>query len=131
MVTVLSEIECKLTESSSIVFTTADFLSIAGRSAVTRALNKLINECKLMKISIGLYAKARKNRINGQVMLDSLGGADAVLVEALDKLGIKYEKDKSYFAYINGESTQIPAKLIIKTSSKRKFFIGQRSRLVV
>lgn len=47
------------------------------------------------------------------------GGPDGVLIEALDLLGVNYEIDNLTRKYIDGESTQIPAKISITLKSKK------------
>ena len=55
-------------------------------------------------------------------------GADAVLLEALDRLKIDYQLDDSTVRYQTEQSNQIPAVTLIQTPKrfKRKLVVGCR-----
>ena len=60
----------------------------------------------------------------------SPGGADGVILEAVEKLGIDYKFDEFSQQSINGDSLQIPAsfKIITNNRFKRKIVVGITSR---
>ena len=60
----------------------------------------------------------------------SPGGADGVILEAVEKLGIDYKFDEFSQQSINGDSLQIPAsfKIITNNRFKRKIVLGITSR---
>lgn len=51
---------------------------------VGRALRQLVRENLLIKICYGLYARARVNRITGNVMVDNPSEPDGVVIEAME-----------------------------------------------
>lgn len=106
------KVELKLNRSKHEVFLRSDFKSLGGYSQIGRVLRQLIGEGKLIKISHGLYAKARLNRITGKPMPASLGGFTAVAQEALDRLGVQWQPSKATLAY-NAGSTQVPVNTIV------------------
>lgn len=72
-----------------------------------------------MKIGYGLYVRARVNRITGKLMADNVAGADGVVIEAMEKLGVDYQFDDLSNLNFSGESTQTPAKVKITPKSAR------------
>jgi hypothetical protein len=93
---------------------------------VGRVLKKLVDAGDLLRIGYGLYTKARKNRITGNLMPSSPAGADGVILEAIKKLGIYYKFDEFSQRSINGDSLQIPAsfQIITKNRFKRKISVS-------
>ena len=86
-----------------------------------------MQEDLLIKIGYGLYARARINRITGNVMADNPAGPDGVVIEAMEKLGVEYQLDDLSRMNLSGDSTQIPAKVKIIPKSirfTRKIAIG-------
>lgn len=105
----------------------SDFKDIADYDQVGRALRELVQEGLLIKIGYGLYARARINRITGNVMADNPSGSDGVVIEAMEKLGVEYQLDDLSRMNLSGDSTQIPAKVKIipkNTRFTRKITIG-------
>lgn len=69
------------------------------------------------------------NRITGELMPDNSAGADGVLIEAMERLGVDYKIDDLLRMNFSGQSTQIPANVkIIPTDSRftRKIAVGKQ-----
>ncbi|MCT8344182.1 MULTISPECIES: DUF6088 family protein [Photorhabdus] len=113
-------IQARLKRSKRYVFIRDDFKDIAGYDQVGRILRNLVKEGQLLKVGYGVYTKARKNSITGKIMPASPGGSDAVILEALERLKVKYRLDGASAAYTGGKSTQIPAYIQIKTTLRFK-----------
>ena len=107
--TITSKVKARINRSKCYVFVRADFIDIAGYDQVGRVLKKLVDAGNLLRIGYGLYTKARKNRITGNLMPTSPAGADGVILEAIEKLGIDYKFDEFSQRSIDGDSLQIPA----------------------
>lgn len=124
--TIASKVTTRINRSKRYVFDRADFADIAGYDQVGRVLKKLVDNGQLLRIGYGLYTKARENRITGKLMPASPAGADGVILEAIEKLGIDYKFDEFSQRSINGESLQIPASLKIITNNrfKRKIVVN-------
>ena len=90
--TIASKVKVRINRSKRYVFARADFADIAGYDQVGRVLKKLVDAGELLRIGYGLYTKARKNRITGNLMPASPSGADGVILEAIEKLGAPLEK---------------------------------------
>lgn len=125
--TILDRVQTRVKRSKCSVFLRSDFKDIAGYDQIGRALRFLVREGQLLKIGYGLYVRARINRLTGQPMPDNPAGADGVVLEAMEKLGVDYELDGLTLKNMNGESTQIPAKVLVTPRSsrfKRKIAVG-------
>ncbi len=127
--TINKRLKTRIKRSKASVFLRSDFKDIAGYDQVGRALRELVREGLLIKIGYGLYSKGRVNRITGNMMPAHPSGPDGVVIEALDKLGVKYNFDDLSQSNFSGNSTQIPAKINIIPESKRftrKIVIGSQ-----
>ncbi|MCI2285486.1 DUF6088 family protein [Colwellia sp. MSW7] len=107
--TIARKVKVRINRSKRYVFARADFADIAGYDQVGRVLKKLVDAGDLLRIGYGLYTKARKNRITGNLMPASPSGADGVILEAIEKLGIDYKFDEFSQRSIDGDSLQIPS----------------------
>ena len=127
--TINRKVQTRVKRSKSSVFLRSDFKDIADYDQVGRALRELVQEGLLIKIGYGLYARARINRITGNVMADNPSGSDGVVIEAMEKLGVEYQLDDLSRMNLSGDSTQIPAKVKIipkNTRFTRKIAIGKQ-----
>jgi hypothetical protein len=125
--TINRKVQTRVKRSKGSVFLRSDFKDIADYDQVGRALRELVQEVLLIKIGYGLYARARINRITGNVMADNPSGSDGVVIEAMEKLGVEYQLDDLSRMNLSGDSTQIPAKVKIipkNTRFTRKITIG-------
>jgi hypothetical protein len=127
--TIADKVKMRIKRSKQYVFARADFTDIAGYDQVGRVLKHLVAAGHLMRIGYGLYTKARANRITGKSMPASPAGADGVLIEAIEKLGISYKFDEFSQRSIDGDSLQIPASFQIITNNrfKRKIVVSNRA----
>jgi len=127
--TIANKVKTRINRSKHYVFDRADFTDIAGYDQVGRELRKFVNNGLLLRIGYGLYTKARTNSITGEIMPASPGGADGVILEAIEKLGVDYKFDDFSQRSINGDSLQIPASFQIITDSrfKRKIVVSNRA----
>ena len=116
IMTIASKVKTRINRSKRYVFARADFTDIAGYDQVGRVLKKLVDAGDLLRIGYGLYTKARKNRITGNLMPTSPAGADGVILEAIEKLGIDYKFDEFSQRSIDGDSFQTPASFQIITN---------------
>lgn len=127
--TINRKVQTRVKRSKGSVFLRSDFKDIADYDQVGRALRELVQEGLLIKIGYGLYARARINRITGNVMADNPSGSDGVVIEAMEKLGVEYQLDDLSRMNLSGDSTQIPAKVKIipkNTRFTRKRAIGKQ-----
>ena len=104
--TLRSKIMLRTSLKKEVVFLRNDFDEFGGYDQVGRALNQLVREKKLIKIGYGLYAKAKKSKLTGELVPQST--LPELARDALSKLGVKTYSSTSDDAYNSGKSTQIP-----------------------
>ena len=127
--TIQDRIQTRVKRSKRSVFLRSDFKDIADYDQVGRAIRKLVCEGLLMRIGYGLYVRARVNRITGDQMPDNPAGADGVVIEVMEKLGVDYQFDKLSQMNFSGDSTQIPARVKITPKNPRftrKIAVGKQ-----
>jgi hypothetical protein len=116
--TIKRRIRTRLQGSKRYVFTRDDFSDLAGYDHVGRVLRELVKDEILLKVGYGLYTKAKRNSITGNLMPACPAGSDAVILEALDRLKVDYTLDDSSTLYLSGQSTQIPAFIKLHISGR-------------
>lgn len=96
---------------------------------ISRALNALIAEGKLIRIGYGVYSKAYKSPYGGVVVLSN--SFSEVCMEALNKLGVQWEPGKAIQDYNSGRSQQVPVRYVVRLKSRYRghFTYGGRKLL--
>jgi len=105
--------------SGNVVLRT-DFSDLGSYRQISRVLNKLIQEKKLVKIGFGVYAKAYQSENLNKPIIQ--GGFDQACKEALSKLGVQWKPGSAEQAYNAGLSTQVPVRTVVQLKSR---FRGQ------
>ena len=99
-----------------------DFKDLGSYRQISRVLNQLIAEKKLVKISAGVYAKAYISKYTDIPLVKN--GVDSTLRAALKRLGVAYEPGSAEQDYNAGKTTQVPAGNIVKLKSRCRRRIG-------
>lgn len=98
----------------------------ASPSQITRCLSVLCKEGRLYRLGYGVYSRARISRLTGQpitrVPLDDLAA------EIFKRLKVEIESSRDEVSYMNGRTTQVPAKLVVRCESRvsRKISVGNQ-----
>ena len=108
-------INCLATIEGSVVLR-QDLSSIGSARQISRVILQLITEKKLVKIGMGIYAKAYISQYSGMPLIDN--GPNYALREALTRLGVAYESGSAEKKYNEGQSTQVPVRNIVKLKSR-------------
>ena len=99
------------------VFIRADFARFGSPAQVSRSLRELIASGQLVKLGLGIYAKAKPSVLSGKPIPVR---PVAVLVPlALKRLGVQVKPANAVRAYNEGATTQIPAGMVVNTGSRR------------
>ena len=106
----------RLKALSSVIILRQDLEDLGSYRQISRILNKLVNDKKLIKISAGVYAKAYQSQYSDIPLIK--GGVDLAFRTALKRLNIDFEAGSAERAYNAGNSTQIPAQNIVKLKSR-------------
>lgn len=115
----------RLKEIRSSAVLRKDFDGLGSYRQVSRAINKLIEKKKLVKLGLGIYAKVYLSKYSNIPLVKN--GIDSTLREALKRLGIAYELGSSEKEYNAGKTTQIPVRNIVRLKSRCRRRIGYRN----
>jgi hypothetical protein len=108
----------------------ADFADLGNPRQVTRGLNTLIKQKKLIKIGHGIYVRAYVSKYSDQPLI-AAKSTTIVFLKALDRLGVKWELGSAIRAYNEGRTTQVPVYTIVKLKSRFRGKIGDGPRQVI
>lgn len=102
---------------SDLVLRPVDFQSFGSEASVKRALKALVDQGLLIRLGVGLYAKAKRSVLSGQPIparpLEVLGPM------ALSRLGVSVQESTRTRDYNAGRTTQIPAGIVVNTGRRR------------
>jgi hypothetical protein len=100
------------------VFLPREFADLGGEDQVLRALRRMTEDGRLVRLGYGVYGRAVKSRRSGQPMLYSAGGFSGAARQALDKLGVAWEPTEAERAYNDGRSTQVPVNPVVRVKGR-------------
>ena len=99
------------------VFLRSDFESFGTSTRVTRALQELIAEGRIVRVGRGIYVKARPSSVTGNpVPVETL---EVVAHKALAALGVDVQLGSSAKAYVAGVSQDVPMTIAVDVGSSR------------
>ncbi|MBF3934324.1 type IV toxin-antitoxin system AbiEi family antitoxin domain-containing protein [Burkholderia pseudomallei] len=110
------------------VFLRADFEKLGSDAQLSRALRNLVDEGAVVKIGVGVYAKAKRSALSGKPI--PVEPVEFLAPKALKKLGVKVYPSRRTAEYNAGQTTQIPAGVVINTGNRRisrKLGFGQKT----
>jgi hypothetical protein len=102
---------------ADLVFRPADFLSFGSEASVKRALKELTAFGVLVRLGVGIYAKAKPSVISGKPI--PIQPIEVLGPQALAKLGVRLTESTQTSEYNSGRSTQIPTGLVVNIGKQR------------
>lgn len=93
------------------VYTAATFTSLGSRAAIDKALQRLVTQGTLRRLSRGLYDKPRRDAVLGPLW----PSVDAVIQAVVGKHKLRVQPAGMYAANLLGLSEQVPAKVVLLT----------------
>jgi hypothetical protein len=125
----------KINRLSGSVFDRQDLVAESSNQAqlqLNRALNVLVDERHIIKISHGLYAKAATMRFpDGETQTILQEDFEKVAIAALNKLGVSWEFSEAIQAYNRGDTTQVPVVFSVKLNSRFRGTIQAEGRTLL
>ena len=82
-----------------------------------RALNELTARGALVKLGVGVYARAKPSVLSGKPI--PARPLEVLAPQALQRLGVALGETRLAAAYNSGQSTQIPAGVVLNTGKRR------------
>jgi len=114
---VLDRLQRSIANRHDEVFLRADFESFASQAQVGRALKVLTTSGVLVKLGVGVYAKAKPSVLSGLPI--PVKPLEVLAPRVLEKLGVPVEASRLTTAYNEGHSTQLPAGIVLNTGRRR------------
>jgi hypothetical protein len=99
------------------VFLRAEFDSFGSPAQVSRALTELQDKGVLVKLGVGVYAKAKPSVLSGKPI--PAKPLEVLAPEILKKLGVQAGLSRQAREYNAGTSTQVPSGIVINTGKRR------------
>lgn len=126
------ELRKKIDHITGLVFSRSDLIQDSSNQAqlrLNRALRAFMDEGTIIKIAHGLFAKAQPMDIpNRNIQAVLTEPFEAVVTEALDKLGVKWELGSAIRDYNAGKTTQVPAIFSVRLKSRFRGSIHAEGR---
>ena len=103
-----------------------DVEPLGNARQVSRGLKALVEDGELVKLGLGVYAKARSSEYIDSPVICS--GFTEVCIEVLERFGVNWEPSQAIKDYNEGKSQQVPARFEIRLKSRfrRKIAYGNR-----
>ena len=99
------------------VFLRPDFESFGTSTRVTRALQELITEGRIIRVGRGIYVKALPSSVTGNpVPVEPL---ETVAHKALAALGVEVQLGSAARAYVGGLTQDVPMNIAVDVGSSR------------
>lgn len=115
--TIVDRIKRSIANQNADVFVRADFMNFGSQAQVGRALLELQNNGALVKLGIGVYAKAKPSVLSGKPI--PIKPLEVLAPEALKKLGVQVDESRQTREYNSGNSTQVPTGVVLSVGKRR------------
>jgi hypothetical protein len=115
----------RLKEVRGTIILRQDLHDFGSYRQISRVLNRLIEEKKIVKIGAGIYAKAYISKYADIPLIKN--GVDLALRDALKRLKIKFELCSAEKEYNEGKTTQIPTANMVRLKSRCRRQIGYKN----
>lgn len=114
---IVDRIKRSVANQGADVFVRADFIPFGSPAQVSRALTELQSKGTLVKLGVGVYAKAKPSVLSGKPI--PIKPLEVLAPEALRKLGIQVAESRQTREYNAGSSTQIPTGVVLGIGKQR------------
>jgi hypothetical protein len=99
------------------VFLRTEFARLGSQAQIGRALRKLLESGVIVKLGVGVYAKAKRSVLSGAAI--PVQPVEVLAEEALTRMGVKVYPSRQVELYNAGKTTQLPAGTVINTGNRR------------
>lgn len=99
------------------VFVRAEFARFGSPAQVSRALKQLVEEGVLVRLGLGVFAKAKPSVLTGKPI--PVRPLEVLAPLALKKLGIRVKPGRAIREYNSGASQQLAAGIVLDTGRRR------------
>lgn len=106
-----------ITKRKCDVFLKSEFSSMGSEAQVSRALRHLVEEGLVVRVGVGVYARAKLSVISKQPI--PVRPVSVLAPEVLKKLGVDVYPSRLTQDYNCGKTTQVPADNVVNTGPRR------------
>lgn len=99
------------------VFLRSEFDAFGSRAQVGRAITQLQGLGVLVKLGVGVYAKAKPSVLSGKPI--PVKPLEVLAPEIFRKFGVRTEPSRQVREYNAGSSTQVPTGVVVSTGRRR------------
>lgn len=115
--TVVSRLSQTIASSGEDVFLRAEFARLGSAFQVNRALRVLREQGVVVRLGLGIYARAKPSILSGEPI--PIRPLDVLAPVAMLKLGVAVFPSAAALAYNEGNTTQVPAGVVLNTGGRR------------
>ncbi len=119
--TLEGRIEQRIARKRGDVFLREDFSDLGGYDQVGRALRNLVRKGRLLKVSQGIYTRARRSPFSNELLPPK--GLET-LKQALQRIGIQPMPSRLEIANNAGRTTQVPTGRVVGVEKRVRRQIG-------
>ena len=116
------KIMARMARKKCSVFVREDFRDLSDYDQVGRALRNIAKNGRLVRVGYGVYAKAKKSPITGELV--PVVPLPELAKEALARLGIQTAPSRMEKDYNAGKTTQVPTGRVIAVKGRISRKIG-------
>ena len=102
---------------SDLVLRPSDFQVFGSEASVKRGLKELVDQGLLVRLGVGLYAKAKRSVLSGQPI--PARPLEVLAPIALTRLGVELLEPSRSRDYNIGRTTQVPTGIVVNTGRRR------------
>ncbi|MDN7407978.1 DUF6088 family protein [Burkholderia vietnamiensis] len=106
-----------IAQHKGVVVLRSDLAALGSTAQLSRVLAKFVAEGRLVRVSLGVYAKTRINRFTGK--LAPAAPFETIAAETFRRLGIAVMPGRLAREYNAGRTTQIPMDGTVSTGTRR------------
>lgn len=114
---IANRIQRSVSNKGADVFLRSEFEQFGSAAQISRALSELQTSGKLVKLGVGVYARAMPSVLSGKPI--PVKPLEVLAPQALEKLGVKVNASRLLKAYNSGQSTQVPTGVVLNTGKRR------------
>ena len=114
---IVDRIKRSVANRNANVFVRADFMPFGSQAQVGRALTELQSKGALVKLGVGVYAKAKPSVLSGKPI--PIKPLEVLAPEVLKRLGVQVGESRQTREYNSGSSTQIPTGVVFSVGKRR------------
>lgn len=114
---IANRIQRSVSNKGADVFLRSEFEQFGSAAQISRALSELQASGKLVKLGMGVYARAMPSVLSGKPI--PVKPLEVLAPQALKKLGVEVNASRLMKAYNSGQSTQVPTGVVLNTGKRR------------